>query len=133
MVAPSATALAAAVDPGLVTVVLDPLGGDYVTALLSRLAPGARVVSYGVLAGRQATLDHGVLYGRGIHIFGTSGGTTTAADAVAALEGAFGALSEGSVTVQTSILPLDEAAEAFNLLQSRQVIGKVLLRPGHTS
>lgn len=112
-----------------VSVVLDPLGGDYVSSLLPVLAPNARVVTYGVLAGRTTTVDLGVLYARGIQVIGTSGGTTPPEERKAALAGALDAVLSGAVRVEVEVLPLEEGPAAFARLAERRVLGKLLLRP----
>jgi NADPH2:quinone reductase len=111
------------------TVVLDPLGGDYVATLLPALAPSARVVVYGVLAGRTSELDLATLYGAGITLIGTSGRTTPPEQAREALVGALGAVAAGTVRIPYEVMPLDRAAEAFARLESRTVTGKLLLQP----
>lgn len=127
LVADDAAAVARAMSERGVTVVLDPLGGDYVSSLLSVLAPAARVVTYGVLAGRTTTLDLGTLYGKGIRVIGTSGGTTPADEAASSLEGALAAVLDGSVVVDHEVVPLAEGAAAFDRLAQRTVSGKLLL------
>lgn len=110
-----------------VSVVLDPLGGDYVGALLSVLAPRARVVTYGVLAGREARWNLGLLYGKGIRVLGTSGGTTPPEESRIALDETMRALSAGTLTVDVETLPLSQAPRAFERLVARQVGGKLVL------
>lgn len=119
--------IASAVADAGVSVVLDPLGGDHVGALLPHLAPRARVVTYGVLAGREGRWDLGALYGKGIRVLGTSGGTTPPADSRAALEGALQAVASGTVRIEVESLPLTSAPEAFDRLVARTVSGKVVL------
>lgn len=111
------------------TVVLDPLGGDYVSSLLPVLASGARVVTYGVLAGRTTTVDLGLVYGRGVHVLGTSGGSTPRAEGADALARALGAVVSGAVRVEYEVLPLEDGPVAFERLAGRSVVGKLLLRP----
>lgn len=127
LVADSAEAVAQGVTGRDVTVVLDPLGGDYVAALLPVLAPAARVVTYGVLSGRTATFDLATLYGKGIQIIGTSGGTTPPEEAEAALQGALDAVLQGRVVVDHEVIAASEGPSAFDRLQQRSVSGKLLL------
>lgn len=122
-------AVVEAVRGRAVSVVLDPLGGDYLSSLLGVLAPGARAVSYGVLAGRSAMVDLGLLYGRGVRIFGTSGGTTPPAEAAQALTGALDAVVSGAVSVAHEVLALADGPHAFARLAERSVLGKLLLQP----
>lgn len=109
------------------SVVLDPLGGDYVTSLLPVLAPAARVVTYGVLAGRTSTVDLATLYGKGIRILGTSGGTTPPEEGEESLQGALSAVLAGAVEVEHDVLALADGATAFDMLRRRAVSGKLLL------
>ncbi|MFE7215687.1 zinc-binding alcohol dehydrogenase family protein [Streptomyces sp. NPDC057611] len=111
------------------TVVLDPLGGDWMATLLPALAPRARVVVYGTLAGRAARIDLRDLYSKGISVLGTSGATTPADESAQALAGALGAVVAGDVHVPREVLGLPDAGEAFDLLQARSVVGKLLLKP----
>lgn len=117
-----------AVADAEVSVVLDPLGGDYVSALTEVIRPRGRVITYGVLAGRQTRLDLARFYGKGLQMMGTSGATTPADDATRALKGALDAVTHGRVRVDHQILPLSSASKAFDLLASRQVEGKILLQ-----
>jgi NADPH2:quinone reductase len=129
VVAADAGTVALSVAGAGVTVVLDPLGGDYLGSLLAVLAPRARVVTYGVLAGRQGRLDLGALYGRGIRILGTSGSTTSPQESAAALRAVLSAVSQGAVRIEDEVLPLEEGGAAFRRLAERSVAGKLLLRP----
>ena len=129
VVADGPRAVVDAVGSRGVSVVLDPLGGDYVSSLLSALVPGARVVTYGVLAGRTTTVDLGVLYGRGVQVRGTSGGSTPPAESAAALTGALDAVLTGAVRVDHEVLALADGPTAFARLADRSVVGKLLLRP----
>lgn len=129
LVADGPDAVAEAVRERGVSVVLDPLGGGYVSSLLPMLAPGARVVTYGVLAGRTTTVDLGVLYGRGIRVLGTSGATTPAEDGAAALAAALREVVDGRVRVEYEVLDLEDGPTALARLAERSVTGKLLLRP----
>jgi NADPH2:quinone reductase len=112
-----------------VSVVLDPLGGDYVTALMPVLGPAARIVTYGTLAGRTTELDLSLLYGKGLQIRGTSGATVPREEGAAALDGALRAVADGDVEVETETLALASAPEAFARLRDRSVTGKLILQP----
>ena len=127
IVGASPDALVNSLDGARPTVVLDPLGGQYVASLLPVLEHGARVVSYGTLAGRHSELDMGQLYRRGIRLIGTSGATTSAVERSQSLAGVIQAVLDGSVRVRAEILPLDGALGAFERLRERSVVGKLLL------
>ena len=127
--ADSASTVARGVAQREVSVVLDPLGGDYLSSLMAVLRPKARAVTYGVLAGRTTQIDLGRLYGMGLTIHGTSGGTSSAAEAEEALAGSLDAVLAGRVEVESEVIPLAEAAGAFDRLAQRDVFGKLLLQP----
>jgi NADPH2:quinone reductase len=129
LVADTPERLTEAVRASDVSVVLDPLGGDYVSGLLSVLRPRARVVTYGVLAGRSTTLDLAKLYGAGLRILGTSGGSTPPGEREAALSAAMDSVLTDEVVVMDEVLPLDRGLEAFARLQARDFCGKLLLQP----
>jgi NADPH2:quinone reductase len=128
VVAATASALATGVPDNEVSVVLDPLGGSYVADLLSHLAPRARVVTYGVLAGADGRWNLQTLYGRGITVLGTSGGTTPPDESAASLRGVLDAVLAGQLVVDHEAVPLEDAAVAFDRLAERSVTGKLLLR-----
>lgn len=128
-VAGSPVELRHAVEDRGVTVVLDPLGGDYLSALLAVLKPRARAVTYGVLAGRTTQIDLARLYGGGLQIVGTSGATTSPAESEEALAGALEALTSGDVVVDVEVVPLSAGPEVFDRLAQRSVTGKLLLQP----
>lgn len=109
------------------SVVLDPLGGDYWSAALMHLAPGARIVTYGVLHGVTTSLNLQSLYGRGIRVIGTSGGTTPAHESDEAMAGALASVKESAVKVSVRSIGFDQAELAFELLRTRAVTGKLVL------
>lgn len=127
LVAQTPDELAALVAGRDVSVVLDPLGGDYLARLLPVLAPRARAITYGVLAGRTTTLDLGTLYAKGITVLGTSGGTTPPAEAAAALDGVLAAVAARDLVIDTELIPLADGLSAFERLAARAVSGKLLL------
>lgn len=132
VVAAGPAELRAAIAGKDVSVVLDPLGGDYLSSVLELLVPGARMVNYGVLAGAVTRFDLGVFYGRGLKLIGTSGSTTPAAEREAALTGVTAAVAEGRVVVDVDVLPLSAAPQAFERLSARGVQGKLLLDTSST-
>lgn len=129
VVAQNGAATAAAVRHSGVTVVLDPLGGDFVASLLAVVQPAARIVTYGTLAGRETSFNLGTLYGKGIRIQGISGGTTQPDEAAAARAGVLEALVRGDLTIEVDVLPLPDALDAFHRLTARRVEGKLVLQP----
>ncbi|MGC5617141.1 quinone oxidoreductase family protein [Georgenia sp. Z1491] len=110
-----------------VSVVLDPLGGDYVAELAAVIAPRARIVTYGILAGEHSRWNLGALYRKGLRVFGTSGSTTTAEESAQSLKGAWDAVLDGVISLDLRTLPLSGSAQAFDLLSERRVTGKLLI------
>lgn len=126
LIADSARAAHAALAHRSVSVVLDPLGGDYVSTLLPSLRAGARVVTYGVLAGATTGVDLGQLYRGGIRWLGTSGRTTPAEASRDAIDNALRAVLCGDVVVPVEVLALDAGPAAFQRLTERSVLGKLV-------
>lgn len=111
-----------------VSVVLDPLGGEYIANLFEVVEPGARFVTYGVLAGSAATFDLATLYARALRIIGTSGKATPPEEAATALTESLNALGHGRVSLKVRTMPFADAARAFGLVRTGQVEGKIVLR-----
>jgi NADPH2:quinone reductase len=125
-----ATLSAALMEAGTanqVSVVLDPLAGDYFSALQGVIAPRSRIVTYGALAGRMTALDLGTFYRQGHHMMGTSGGTTTGAESDRAYEGAMAAAASGALKVAVERVSIAAAVSAMGRLQSRSVLGKLVV------
>lgn len=126
VVADSPQQLSDAVARHDVSVVLDPLGGDYVASLMHVLRPAARVVSYGVLAGPIARIDLRCLYQKALRIIGNSGSTTPADEREAAVTGALEAVLDGTVRVEAEAVDLDAGPAVLERLTERSVHGKLV-------
>ncbi|MEU4315757.1 zinc-binding dehydrogenase [Nocardia sp. NPDC024068] len=115
---------------GAIDIVFDSLGGASATALLDAMTPGTgRMLSYGWLSGEPARVSAADLIPRGLTLTGCSGpafharvgrARTAILERVPAL----------APPVET-ILPLDRAAEAHRLVESRVPLGRIILRPDH--
>src|SRR5262249_19334386 len=110
------------------TVVLDPLGGGFVAAVIEAIAPRGRVVSLGTSAGPEVTFNMQVLYRNNISLFGYGGMQLRREERRSGLQEALDALADGSIRVRVDeVLPLADVNRAFERLRDRDVQGKLLL------
>ncbi|SNT30907.1 putative NAD(P)H quinone oxidoreductase, PIG3 family [Tardiphaga sp. OK246] len=117
-----------------VDVVLDIVGGSYVTRNLDALAPGGRHVSLSFMEGGVVPIDLGLVMRKGLYL--TSSTLRPKSDeektAIAAALRAEVLPLVASGEVRPLIwrtLPLGEAAQAHRILEANENIGKVLLLP----
>ncbi|KIF73944.1 quinone oxidoreductase [Streptomyces sp. 150FB] len=116
-----------------VDLALDPVGGDTLRRSLDALARFGRLVSFGN-AGGAAPWQFGQseLYPRGLSVAGFSILTLAQddPDALRAIaEKSFLLTASGKVDLPiTAEFPLDQAAEAHRLMDTRTTVGKLLLR-----
>ncbi|MFC4942998.1 quinone oxidoreductase family protein [Pseudonocardia sp. GCM10023141] len=123
----------ASVDP--VDLVLDGVGGGVRDGAVARLAPFGRLVHFGNSAATTETLPAPrALRERCLGVVGFHLDVLRRNDRpalAAAAELLMGWLAAGRLHIPVhAVLPLDRAAEAHRLLESRQVRGKVLLAVG---
>ena len=110
------------------TLVFDPLGDGFVAPVIEALAVHGRIVSFGTRAGAEAQLNLQTLYHKGVSVLGYAGGQLSREQRSAGLEGALGALRDGSLKVRIDeALPLDDVNEALERLANRKVRGKLIL------
>ncbi|MEU1980443.1 zinc-binding dehydrogenase [Nocardia sp. NPDC019395] len=117
--------------PGTVDIVFDSLGGDSAAALLPAMTPGSgRMLSYGWLTGAPAQVSAADLIAGGLTLTACAGPAwqerTNRArpDILPRVPG----LAPQAVTT----LPLEQAARAHDLVESRALLGKVILQPTAT-
>lgn len=112
-------------------VILDSLGGTYTNQGMNCLAPYGRMVVFGNASGSYSQLDTKLLHASCRSVRGFSIGSTrklrpswfadTAPDVLAAM-------TSGSIHIPIAAsFPLDEAAAAHALLETRTVTGKIIL------
>ena len=107
-----------------VDLVVEHVGGKIFEQLFSCLARGGTIVTCGATAGRDVALNLWPLFVKQQRIVGSYG--RNSADLKATLEWA----SSGKLKpVIDRILPLEQTPEAFQLLRSRQVLGKIVIEP----
>lgn len=114
-------------------IVLDPVGGELFASSFSRLRPLGTVVAIGSAAGAWTQVDPARLVGRNVGLQGFYLGRLMRLNPDSVLE-ALGELLElwrqGAVRpVIGAELPLEEAAAAHELVESRRSVGKVVLVP----
>jgi NADPH:quinone reductase-like Zn-dependent oxidoreductase len=117
---------AVAVEPGArlperVEVVIETVGTATFEHSLKCAAPGARIVVAGATSGHLATVDLRRLFALQLEILGTTMGT--AAELAELLD----LVAGGVRPVIDSVLSFDDAATAFERLESGDVFGKLVL------
>lgn len=127
-----ADAVAAITGGRGVDVILDIIGADYLERNLRSLAIEGRLLQIGLLGGARAEMDLGTLMRRRLTLTGSTlrARSTGEKGAIAreVEERVWPLLTAGTVRpVIYRTLPLEQAAEAHRLLESGEVIGKVVL------
>jgi len=109
---------------GGVDVAVNFTGGDTWRDTQRTVARGGRILTCGATAGFEVITDARFLWTFEHHYIGSNGWS------VADLEALLGLIRDGRLKpVIDRILPIDQAAEAERLLEDREVVGKVLLKP----
>ncbi|CAB4940828.1 unannotated protein [freshwater metagenome] len=117
-----------ALDAVKPTVAFDALGGAYTGALVERLRPGGRLVSYGTSTGARVELNMQSVYRKGLSLLGYASLHFAPEEREAALLGLLDALATGALKVRIAgVLPLAEAQQALDLLAQRAMVGKLVL------
>ncbi len=117
---------------GAPDVVIDLVGGPYVTAEVSAVAPGGRIVIVGTLAGGMPPLPLLGLMQKRAELHGTVLRPRSVADKAAATE-AFAAevvplLADGRVRpIVDRVLPLEHVTDGYDELAADTTFGKILL------
>ena len=118
---------------GQVDVVFDLVGGDIFTASLSLLKPMGTAIAVGYAGGMWQEVNPAWLVGRNIGVHGFYLGRLIGRDPELVARAAKDVvrLWEGGAVrpIVGAELPLEEAAEAHRLIESRQSTGKVVLIP----
>lgn len=111
-------------------VVLDLVGGALAPATQQCLAMDGRWVILGIMSGRQAQIDLQTLIRRRATIRGGSLRSLPAdrkAAIVSEIAGALGSLADLVRPVVSHVIPYTDAQQAFDLLESTSVLGKIAL------
>jgi NADPH:quinone reductase len=123
---------------GEVDVVVDLIGGPYLEVDVEVAAVRGRIVIVGLVAGATARLDMGAVMSKRLTIAGTvlrSRPDHEKALAVAAFAKEIVPLlrSEALRAVVDRTMPLSRAQEAYDLVESNETFGKVILTPADRS
>lgn len=114
-------------------VVLDMIGGSFFNQSLAALAPFGRLVVYGNVSGELAQFAPIQLLGSGQSVAGYYVGQWFAGRPVEsrrAFDTLVGLVQAGRLRVEISEkFPLERAAEAHQLIEQRQAVGKTILKP----
>lgn len=116
-----------------VDVLLDNMGGAYLTRNVRVLAPNGRLVVIGLQGGVRGELDLGTLLAKRASVHATSlrarPAHEKAAIVAAVREHVWPALEDGQVRpVVDRVLPLERVADAHRVLEDSSHVGKVLLQ-----
>ncbi|MFB6222468.1 MAG: zinc-binding alcohol dehydrogenase family protein [Haloarcula sp.] len=126
-------AVNATTDGTGVDLVLDGVGGDAFAASLDALAPGGRVVTYGLASGEIPRVSTPRLIFGNHSVIGYHLGHAADHDRermFGAFEPVLSALAADEVAVQIDrVFDLDDVAAAHEHVENRQTRGKVLLEP----
>ena len=107
-----------------VDLVLDSVGQALWSSNLRTLAMRGRLVTYGATTGSKGETEIGLVFWKQLSILGTTMGSP------AEFRTAMRLVFEGRVRpVLQEVMPLEEARRAHELLESRQVFGKLVLVP----
>ncbi|MGW6497798.1 quinone oxidoreductase family protein [Nonomuraea angiospora] len=114
-----------------VDVVFESIGGTTARRVLDHLTPGTgRMLFYGMLTGEPAAVTAADLMERGVTLTGCSGPGWAGEVFGTHYPEMLDRLASGrSVAYIDRTLPLEEAAQAHRLLESRAVTGRILLVP----
>ena len=113
-------------------VTIDLAGGRYVEADIAAAATEGRIVLVGMVAGSRCAFPIAAVMGKRLTIIGTVLRARSAAEKAAATEGfvrdVVPLLADGRVApIVEQVLPLDQAADAYELVASDATFGKVIL------
>ncbi|HSP36164.1 MAG TPA: zinc-binding alcohol dehydrogenase family protein [Frankiaceae bacterium] len=110
------------------TVIIDPLGGGFTAAALEAVTPRGRVVVYGTSAGADVSFNLQQVYRSSKRLLGYGGLGLTDEERREGLEQTLRIVAEGRMSIRIDrVLPLEQVGDAFDLITSRGLSGKVLL------
>ncbi|MDQ1468495.1 MAG: NADPH:quinone reductase [Actinomycetota bacterium] len=117
---------------GGVAVTIDLAGGRYAEVDIAAAAVQGRIVLVGAIAGTSATLPIHITMAKRLSIYGTMLRARSAEEKAAAtaafVRDVVPMLADGRIApIVDAELPLDRAAEAYELVRSDQTFGKVIL------
>jgi NADPH:quinone reductase len=109
------------------TLVIDGLGGRYTAAAVDALQPFGRLVLFGASSSDDIPLTSRAFYRKGLTMLGYTGLLDPQHEQATLIVKLLDMVRAGSLTIQTELLPLSQAAEAFDRILDRRVQGKLVL------
>ncbi len=107
-----------------ISVIVDSVGGEVFEKCIQVLRPAGRLVTCGATSSGTANLHLRRVFFRALNIMGSTMGSRWEMLSVLAM------VRDGLVRpVIHSVLPLEDVAKGHRLLEEREVIGKVVLKP----
>ncbi|MBY8821779.1 zinc-dependent alcohol dehydrogenase family protein [Sphingomonas colocasiae] len=112
-----------------VRVVFDPVGGPFVAAYLDALADDARIFIYGVLSGGATELDivRLVRHAAVVHPYSMFNHVRHPEQLARAIAWIEAEIAAGLRPVIDTVVPFDDAIQAYRRLDSQEQIGKILV------
>ncbi len=115
-----------------VDLILDPVGAAYLNRNIEVLAPGGRLVNIGVMGGRRAEIDLGMVLGRSLRLIGSRLRHRSVSEKTRIIrqfeERFWTLLAAGRLTpVIDRVFPITEAGAAHEYVRENRNIGKVIL------
>jgi NADPH2:quinone reductase len=113
-------------------VVLDAVGGALFMPGMRSLGLGGRYVVYGAASREPSTLDARILMPRGLRVSAfvlAAVFSEDPAEPAHAFDRLAALLSAGDLSLEVTALPFERYAEAHQLIESRQLKGKIVLEP----
>jgi NADPH:quinone reductase-like Zn-dependent oxidoreductase len=105
-------------------VIVDSAGGEGFESLVDLAAPGGRIVFFGATRGDPSTLPMRKVFWRQISLLGTTMGSPADWAGMVDFTG-----RHQIVPVVSRVFPLEQAAEAFALMERGDQFGKIVLTP----
>jgi NADPH:quinone reductase-like Zn-dependent oxidoreductase len=117
-------------------VILDIIGGDYLERNLKALAVDGRLIQIGLQGGAKSQIDLRIIMQRRLTLTGSTLRPRSVAEKAAIArdleQHIWPLLSSGIVApIIDRTVPLENAAEAHRLLESGEVVGKIVLTVGN--
>ena len=116
-----------------VDVVIDLVGGDYLGPNIKLLRPRGRLVIVGLVAGRTAPLDMGMVLSKRLHVVGTAMRSRSVEEKAEVTrffaEHALDLFDQGVLSpVIDEVMPMESVADAHRRMEANQNVGKIVLR-----